>query len=455
MAKTATKDMTVGNPIKILILFAIPVLIGNVFQQLYNMVDTIIVGQNLGKDALAAVGSTGSLNFLVNGFSFGITGGFAVLPAQFFGARNEKMLKRSVAQAISLCVIFTIILTLVSVTCTRPVLELMNTPEEIINDAEVYIKTIFAGICVTIFYNMCACLLRALGDSQTPLYFLILSSFLNIGMDLLFIINFKWGVFGAAFATILAQAIAGIACVIYAYKRYNELHVSWEDFRPDYQMIGKHLAIGLPMAFQFSITAIGTVVLQGALNSFGPDNIAAFTAGGKVEQLVTQIGPAIGVTMANYAGQNLGAGRLDRIKSGVRSCTVFTIILSVLAALAVHFASPALSGLFISDGPGKEAVVAASVQYIDTVCVFFPALFMIFVYRNVLQGIGRSFMPLMAGFFELIARCSVAFTLPKTMGFVGICLAGPVAWLAACIPLGISYYVIFGKLLKNHSTQLA
>lgn len=449
MSKNLSKDMTVGSPFKIIVLFAIPVLVGNVFQQLYSMVDTIIVGQSLGTDALAAVGSTGSLNFLVNGFSTGIAGGFAVLPAQFFGAKDEKKLRKSVAQAIWLCAFFTILLTILAVVFSRPVLMLMKTPDNIIGMADVYIKTIFWGICATILYNMCACVIRALGDSRTPLYFLILASFLNIGLDLLFIMVFHWGVFGAAFATVVSQAVAGILCVIYAIRKYSILHLTGEDFAPDFAMMRKHLGIGLPMAFQFSITAIGTVVLQSALNTFGSDKIAAYTAGCKVEQLVTQIAPAIGVTMANYGGQNLGAGRLDRIKKGVTSCTVLTISLAVISAVVLYFSGEWLAGLFISGD--QPEVVRAAVTYVNTICVFFPFLYMIFVYRNILQGIGRSFMPLMAGVFELIARCVVSFTLPQRMGYIGVCLAGPVAWIAAAVPLCIAYYVIVGKMSKKNS----
>lgn len=452
MKNNQSKDMTQGSPFKLILFFAIPVLIGNMFQQLYSMVDTIIVGQCLGTDALAAVGATGSFNFLINGFTWGITSGFAVLPAQFFGARDEKHLRQSVAQAIILSVFFTVLLTVVSIVVTRPVLELMKTPGNIINDSEIYIKTIFAGICASMLYNMCACILRALGDSKTPLYFLIISSFINIGLDLLFIITFKWGVFGAAFATVIAQGISGIMCIVYTIRKYKILHLSREDFRLDRGLCGKHLMIGLPMGFQFSITAIGTVVLQGAINEFGSDKIAAYTAGCKVEQLVTQIGPAVGTTMANYVGQNLGAGRLDRIKKGVNSCTVMTIALSVIAALILVVSGEWLSGLFITGD--QPEVLAAAVQYIDTIIIYFPALFMIFVYRNALQGMGKSFMPLMAGVFELVARCVVSFTLPETMGFVGVCLAGPVAWVAAMVPLGITYYIIVGKMNRKEKMKV-
>lgn len=452
MSKTLSKDMTIGNPFKILLIFAIPVLAGNVFQQLYSMVDTIIVGKCIGTDALAAVGATGSLNFLVNGFSIGITSGFAVLPAQFFGAKDERKLRQSVAQAIILCAFFVVLLTTVSVTCTHKVLVLMKTPDDIIGQSEIYIKTIFFGICVTMLYNMCACVLRALGDSKTPLYFLIVSSFMNIGLDLLFIVVFKWGVFGAAFATVLSQGIAGILCVIYAYKKYDILHLSKSDYTMNFVLIKNHLVIALPMAFQFSITAIGTVVLQGALNTFGSEKIAAYTAGCKVEQLVTQIGPALGVTMASYSGQNLGAGRIDRIKSGVRSCTILAVSLAVLSAVALYFAGESLSSLFIT-GEQSE-VLEYSVLYINTIIVYFPALFMIFVYRNVLQGIGKSLMPFLAGVFELIARCVVSFTLPQRIGYKGVCIAGPVAWFAAMIPLCIAYYIIINRMSKKKAEKI-
>lgn len=455
MSRNGSKDMTEGSPFNLILMFTIPVLIGNLFQQLYSMVDTIIVGQFIGTDALAAVGSTGSLNFLVNGFSTGLAGGFAVIPAQCFGARNEKALKKSVGQAVILCLFFTLLLTILAVNFTKPVLRLMNTPDNIFEDATVYILTIFYGICATVLYNMCACILRALGDSKTPLYFLILASFVNIGLDLLFIIVFKWRVFGAAFATIISQALSGFLCFVHMARKYDIIHLSKEDLVPDFSLIGKHLSIGLPMAFQFSITAIGTVVLQGALNSFGSAKIAAFTAGCKVEQLVTQIGPSVGVTMANYCGQNLGAGKIDRIKRGVTDCTIMTLILAVLSAVFLHFAGGSIAGLFITgENPAEVAeVVSDAVVYIDTIIIFFPALYMIFIYRNALQGMGRSFMPLMAGVFELIARCVVSVTLPGIMGYLGVCYAGPAAWIAAMVPLCITYFIVISRMTaKNKLT---
>ena len=296
-------------------------------------------------------------------------------------------------------------------------------------------------------YNILACFLRAIGDSKTPLYFLIISSVLNIVLDLVFIINFDMGVAGAAWATVVSQGVSGILCFIYMMKKYPMMHLSKSDFRADQWMYGRHLSIGLPMAFQFSITAVGTVILQGALNLFGSTAIAAYTAAGKVEQLVTQPALSFGVTMANYSGQNLGADRVDRIKEGVTKCTVLTLIFAVFASLVLIFFGEPLTKLFI-DGNQPE-VIETSMIYLRICAMFFPFLNMIFVYRNMLQGVGKSFMPLMAGVFELIARAVVSFTLPGILGFTGICLAGPIAWMAAAIPLGITYFIEIKKMMSD------
>ena len=441
------KDLTVGKPSQVLWQFCLPMFGSIIFQQLYNIADSLVAGKFIGENALAAVGNSYEITLIFIAFAFGCNIGCSVIVSRYFGAKEYREMKTSVYTSLIGSAVLCAVLMGIGLFGCDALLELINTPEEILADSALYLDIYVLGLPFMFFYNIATGIFSALGDSKTPLYFLILASFLNIGLDLLFIIVFKWGVFGAAFATVLSQGVSGILCVIYALKKYSILHLSREDFKPDFSMMGKHLAIGLPMAFQFSITAIGTIVLQSALNTFGSDKIAAYTAGCKVEQLVTQIGPAIGVTMANYAGQNLGAGRLDRIKKGVASCTIMTVSLAVVSAIALYFGAEWLSGLFISgDQPG---VVASAVEYVNTICVFFPILYMIFVYRNVLQGVGRSLMPLMAGVFELIARCVVSFTLPQRMGYVGVCLAGPVAWIAAMVPLCIAYYIIMGKLLKK------
>lgn len=450
MSQSKVKDMTNGKPARLILNFSVPVLIGNMVQQLYSMVDTIIVGQCLGTDALAAVGTTGPLNFLILGFVIGVTGGIAVIAAQRFGAKDEEGLKKSVAMSVMLSVGLTIIMTLLSILLTKPLLRMINTPEKIIQDAYNYIVVIFIGIFAAVLYNMIACLLRALGDSKTPLYFLLISSVLNIGLDYLCIVTFGWGIAGAAWATVFSQFVSGLLCLIYVKVKYPILHVKKSHFVWNSRSAWKHLRIGLPMAFQFSITAIGCVILQGALNLFGPDTIAAYAAASKVEQLVTQPANTFGVTMANYAGQNLGANRVDRIKEGVNKSSLITLLFSVGAIGCVYLFSRPLLMLF--DIKNNTPIMDDALYYLRLTSLFYPALSLLFIYRNVLQGIGRSFMPLMAGVFELIARTVVAFVLPALIGYAGVCLAGPLAWLAATIPLAISYFVIIRQ-VEQHSLK--
>jgi putative MATE family efflux protein len=438
------KDLTSGNPAQLILSYSVPLLIGNIFQQLYSMVDTIIVGKCIGVDALAAVGATGGLSFLVIGFSTGITSGFAVIAAQKFGAKDMDGLRHSIGISIILSVFTTIILTILSLLTSKPLLRLMNTPDNIIGDSQKFINIIFMGIACTMFYNMMACILRAIGDSKTPLYFLIVASVLNVALDLAFIVLFHMGVEGAALATIISQGVAGALCLIYTKKKYSILKLTKKDFIYDSKFAWRHWRLGLPMALQFSVTAIGVLVLQGALNLFGSTKIAAYTAASKVEQLLTQPAGTFGITMANYAGQNLGAGRIDRIKEGVKKCSGITLIFAVAASVILLLFGKPLTSLFVD---GKEVEIFTSAQtYLTVIAIFLPVLNMLFVYRNVLQGVGRSFMPFMAGVFELIARTICAFTLPAMIGFTGICLAGPIAWIAATVPLAFSYHVIIKKL---------
>lgn len=438
MARNMTKDMTTGNPVKLILLFSIPLLIGNIFQQFYSMVDTIIVGRFIGVDALAAVGSTGSMSFLINGFVVGLTSGFAVLVSQKFGAKDEEGLKKAVASALVLSLIATGIVTLVSVLLAKLMLHLMNTPDNIIDDANAYIIIIYAGTIATVVYNIIAGILRALGDSKTPLYFLIVASILNIVLDIVFIVNFSMGVAGAAWATIISQGVSGLLCIVYTYKKYKILRLKKEDFKVKSRVYKKHLKIGIPMALQFSITAIGIMTVQGALNVFGSSAIAAYTAASKVLQIVMQPAITFGVTMATYCGQNLGAKNYIRIKEGVKKCTEISVITSIIAGIILVFGGKFFVGLFIENP--DASILAYAQECLNYSAIFFIPLGLIFIYRNALQGMGESFVPMMAGAFELIARAVVAFTLPSFIGYTGICLADPVAWLSAAIPLGIYYF---------------
>ena len=443
-----TNDMTKGNPFKIFIFFSVPLLIGNVFQQLYSMVDTIIVGRFVGVDALAAVGSTGSMFFLVNGMILGLTSGFGVLVSQKFGAKDEVGVKKAVASNIILTLISTFVMTVLALILKNPLLIMMNTPNNIFDNANIYITIIFSGLITQALYNMSAGILRALGDSKTPLYFLIVSSIINVILDLVFIINFKMGVAGAAHATNIAQGFSAILCLIYSYNKFKVLRLKRDDFKVELNYYINHLKIGIPMGLQFSVTAVGTIIVQSAINVFGSAVIASYTASSKVLQLVMQPSISFGVTIATYAGQNLGAGRFDRIKNGMKVMNKISIVTSLIASFALVFLGKYFVILFI-ENPTTEIFRYAQ-QVFNYSAVFFIPLGFIFVYRNVLQGMGESFVPMMAGVYELLARAVVAFTLPKFIGFTGICLSDPIAWISASVPLMITYYK---KMKKMENTN--
>ena len=446
-----TNDMTKGNPVKLILFFSIPLLIGNIFQQFYSMVDTIIVGRFIGVEALAAVGSTGAMVFLVNGFVMGLASGFAILVAQRFGAKDEIGMKKAVASAITLSVISVIIITLISVFTARPMLNLMNTPSDIMEDASKYIIIIYAGTIATFIYNLISSILRSLGDSKTPLYFLIVSSILNIVLDIIFIVNFSMGVAGAAYATVISQGVSGILCLIYTYKKHTILKLKKSHFIVTKDYYITHLKIGIPMALQFSVTAIGIMIVQAALNIFGSTVIAAYTAASKALQLVMQPAITFGVTMATYCGQNLGAKNYKRIKEGVKKCTKISIITSIIAGAILILFGKYFVMLFITNP--DASIIGYATQCLNIAAIFFIPLGLIFIYRNALQGIGDSFVPMMAGVYELTARSLVAFILPKYIGYLGICLADPVAWIAAAAPLAYTYFKRIKELLNEHPEE--
>ena len=441
-----TKDMTKGSPWRLIFFFTVPVLLGNIFQQLYSMVDTIIVGRFVSVQALAAVGATGSISFLVIGFATGITSGFGIVIAQKFGAGDEKAVRRSVGVSIVLCIIITIILTILSLTTSRFVLELMNTPDDIINDAVIYINIIYAGIFATIYYNMVASILRALGDSKTPLYFLILSSILNVVLDLVLIINFHMGVAGAGIATVFSQFVSAVLCTIYTIKRYPILKLKKSDFRVNKTWAWAHLRVGLPMALQFSVTAVGVMVLQSALNVFGSEVIASFTAASKVETLVAQTMNSLGTTMATFCGQKLGAGKWNRIKKGMQVGMIFSAGCVLIAALINFTLGTAATRLFMTDPSDEIIGYARTYLYITT--LFYPFLAAIYLFRNSLQGMGDAMIPMIGGVAELISRLGVAVILPIFIGYIGVCLASPAAWFVTGMILTVRYILLIKKQMR-------
>ena len=432
-----TKDMTMGSPLRMILLFSVPVLLGNIFQQFYNMVDTIIVGQYLGEDALAAVGSTGCLMFLVLGFANGIAQGFGVMVSHAFGAKDFKLLKHYVALSLILTAIVSLLLTIPTVAASRQFLILMKTPDNILGLADSYIKVIFAGILLTMSYNVAAGILRGIGDSKTPLYFLILSSFLNIVLDLFLIVVVKLGTEGAAYATIIAQGVSALLCFIYMFRKFDILKTSREDYYLDGYGVFNMLSIGIPMALNYSITAIGTMILQGAVNIFGSSVVAAFTAASKVENLSTQTMPTLGTAIATYCGQNLGAGKYKRIYEGMRKGFFICIFISLAASAICVFGGRFIVSWFVSN-PSEE-IFSSAMQYLTIASWFFLPLAMIFLYRNALQGLDQGLIPMLSGVVELACRFGVIALIPASTGFFGVCFADPAAWVGAGIPLFITY----------------
>ena len=441
------KDMTSGNPTKIILNFTLPIFIGNVFQQFYNMADTVIVGKFVGTKALAAVGSTGTIMFLIYGFVTGMTAGFTVLTAQKFGAGDMKAMRQTVGGAAVLTTIVTIILTTLGLLFMKPLLTFMKTPSDIFQDAYSYIMIICAGIAAQMLYNLMASILRALGNSKVPLYFLILSALLNIALDLLLIIVFGLGASGAAYATIIAQGVSGLLCLVYVKLKVPLLHLERDDWRPKGHLLKMQFAVGVPMALQYSITAIGTMMVQTSQNLLGSTIVAAFTAASKIEQVVTQAYVALGTTMATYCAQNVGAGKIRRIHKGFKSATIMASIYAVVTAVLVMTVGKYMTYLFVSD---NVVEIMNNVDiYLKCIGVFFIPLAVVNLYRNGIQGMGYGLLPMMAGVAELIGRGVVAVIAANQRSYFGVCMASPAAWVLAGGLLLVMYYYIMLKDMKR------
>lgn len=436
----AEKDMTVGDPQKIILNFTIPVFIGNVFQQVYSMADTVIVGKFVGTKALAAVGATGTINFLILGFLLGLTAGFTVLTAQKFGAGDMESMRKTVGNAAILSFIVAVAMTLVSMLGMRWLLTFMNTPEDIFDDAYTYIMIICGGIFTQVLYNLLSSILRALGNSKTPLYFLLLSAGLNIVLDLVLIIYFHMGVAGAAYATVISQGVSGFLCLIFIIKKVPVLHMEKGEFRLEKNLSIQQLKVGFPMALQYSITAIGTMMVQSALNMLGSIAVAAFTAANKIENLLTQAFVAQGVTMATYCAQNMGAGRPDRIRKGFRAADMQGFLYGIGAGIFFIFAGKYLTYLFLSEN--VEEVIGNVEIYLRCIGIFMIPLAIVNIYRNGIQGMGYGLLPMMAGVAELVGRGATALVAAHYRSYFGTCMASPVAWILGFRPAScdVSFY---------------
>lgn len=445
------KDMTNGSPSKHILGFAVPMLFGMLFQQFYNLVDTIIVGKTLGVEALAGVGATGSINFMIIGFCMGVCNGFVIPVAQCFGAKKPADLRKYVFNGYICSIVFAIVLTLASVIFCRRILIIMNTPADIIDHAYNYIVVIFIGIPTVFLYNMVSGVIRSLGDSKTPVVFLVLSSIINVVLDFFLILVCKMGVAGAGWATVTSQLISGLTCLIYMYKKYDILKGDKSERVLDRRFITNLCMNGVPMGLQYSITAIGSTILQAAVNTLGSTYVAAMTAGSKMFNFTCCPFDALGSTMATYVGQNVGAAKIKRLGQGVRSAMIIGSVYSVLSLIALYFTTDYIALLFVN--ASETTIIALTRQFILASACFYIPLTGVNVVRFCIQGMGFSVFAISAGILEMIGRAFAAIILIPSIGFMGACLASPIAWIAADAFLFPAFIHCAKKLNARHNIK--
>ena len=445
------KDMTNGSPSRHILGFAVPMLFGMLFQQFYNLVDTIIVGKTLGVEALAGVGATGSINFMIIGFCMGVCNGFVIPVAQCFGAKKPADLRKYVFNGYICSIVFAIVLTLASVIFCRRILIIMNTPADIIDHAYNYIVVIFIGIPTVFLYNMVSGVIRSLGDSKTPVVFLVLSAIINVVLDFFLILVCKMGVAGAGWATVTSQLISGLTCLIYMYKKYDILKGDKSERVLDRRFITNLCMNGVPMGLQYSITAIGSTILQAAVNTLGSTYVAAMTAGSKMFNFTCCPFDALGSTMATYAGQNVGAAKIKRLGQGVRSAMIIGSVYSVLSLIALYFTTDYIALLFVN--ASETTIIALTRQFILASACFYIPLTGVNVVRFCIQGMGFSVFAISAGILEMIGRAFAAIILIPSIGFMGACLASPIAWIAADAFLFPAFIHCAKKLNARHNIK--
>lgn len=425
-----TKSMTEGKPMPLILQFAVPLLIGNLLQQTYNIIDAAIVGRILGADALAGVGASSSVQFLVLGFCIGVCCGFGIPIARSFGAQDYDKMRSDIFHGMALTGVFAVVLTVLCALLCPQILHLLSTPEDIYENAYRYLFIIFLGIPFNLLYNLMSGIFRSVGDSRTPFIFLAFATVLNIGLDLFFIVALHLGCAGAAAATVMAQAVSGILCFVYMRQKMPILHLGREDCRWSGDTVKLMLSMGLPMGLQYSITAIGSMVMQSANNGLGSIYVSGFTAGMRIKQFAMCPFDALATGVSVFCSQNLGAGKMERIKTGIRQGTAVGILYGVFAGLVIIFFGRTLSLLFISGE--NAAVLDASAKYLRCMGYFFWSLGILNVCRMCTQGLGFSVRVVFAGLLEMVARCVVSLFFVPAFGFTAICFADQSAWLAAC-----------------------
>ena len=429
-----------------LALFALPMIIGNLFQQTYTMVDSAIVGRYVSEQALAAVGASYSLTNVFICVAIGGGMGASVVVSRHFGAKAYDRMKTAVYTALLTFLVISILLGSVGLLCGKWIMNLLQTPSDVLDLSVVYLNIYFLGLPFLFMYNVLSAMFNALGKSRIPLYFLVFSSIFNVGLDIFMVKSLHMGVSGVAWATLIAQGISAVLCFIYIVKKFPILHLKKENFRFSLPACGKLMALGVPMALQFSITAIGTIIVQGAVNVYGEDYMAGFSAAAKIQNVICTVFVAFGATIATYVGQNWGAGKVDRVRQGVRCTQIMILAYSVIAIILVFFFSKYLTYLFIS--PSETKVIEVSVLYFHTVFWCYPFLGSIFLYRNTLQGLGYGLVPMLGGVFELVARSAIVVLVAGKTSFAGVCLSDPAAWISALIPL-IPYYIYVTRKWKK------
>ena len=445
------KVMTEGKPGKLILSFALPLMLGNVFQQFYTVVDTMVVGKVLGVNALAAVGAADWMNWMMLGIVQGFAQGFAILMAQEFGAKKISQLRKVIGNSTVLAALSSIVLVLIGQLIARPVLVLLQTPTDIMNGALLYLRIMFWGIPIVMAYNLLASILRSLGDGKTPLKSMVVASITNIVLDLLFVLVFKWGIAGAAIATLIAQVISSVYCYYYI-RKIEILRLSKEDFVLQGSLDSKLMTLGIPMAFQNCIIAVGGMIVQFVVNGFGVLFIAGFTATNKLYGILEIAATSYGYAMITYIGQNLGAGKYKRIREGMRAATIIAVITSVVIAAIMLVFGKIILGAFISGTPQEiEQTMEIAYLYLAIMSIFLPVLYILHVTKSTLQGMGNTFMPMMSGVAEFIMRTASALYLPLAVGEIGIFFAEIAAWVGADIILIISYIKESKKLGGNKS----
>jgi len=454
MAKSTVKDLSDGNVTKCIISFAVPLFFGMLFQQFYNLFDTIIVGNVLGVDALAGVGSTGSINFLILGFCNGVASGCAIPVAQCFGAKDEKGVRRYCANIIYLGAAFSVLLTVLSCVFCGKILGLIGTLDNVYKYAYGYIFYIFLGIPITFIYNVLSGIIRSLGDSKSPVIFLLIAIILNIGLDVLFLVGFHLGVEFAAIATVISQAVSAACCFIYMKKKFPILRLEREDYRLDWLKIGTLAKMGLPMGLQYSITAIGSIMITSAINSLNSTAyVAGVAAGVKLANFFCTPFDALGSTMATFGGQNVGAGRYDRLNKGIISASVIGAVYSAIAFIVLFFFGENLSTIFLDEPDGEVTHAAWLLLTINS--AFYVTLMFVNVGRFMIQGMGFSSVAIISGVLEMVGRGVVALVFVGQFGFTAVCFASPVAWVLADMFLLPTYIVCRKRLIKKSLAEKA